>query len=48
MASQLKLLGRKALVTGSDTGIGREITIEFTGKAPSNLHYSHHRDGANT
>jgi glucose 1-dehydrogenase len=49
MASQLKLLGRKALVTGSDTGIGREIAIEFARQgADLILHYSHHRDGANS
>jgi NAD(P)-dependent dehydrogenase (short-subunit alcohol dehydrogenase family) len=29
MAQELKLLGKKALVTGSDTGIGREIGREF-------------------
>lgn len=29
MPEQLKLLGKKALVTGSDTGIGHEIGLEF-------------------
>jgi NAD(P)-dependent dehydrogenase (short-subunit alcohol dehydrogenase family) len=29
MTQELKLLGKKALVTGSDTGIGREIGREF-------------------
>jgi NAD(P)-dependent dehydrogenase (short-subunit alcohol dehydrogenase family) len=29
MAQELKLQGKKALVTGSDTGIGHEIGIEF-------------------
>lgn len=49
MASAPKLLGRKALVTGSDTGIGREIAIEFARQgADVILHYSHHQDGANS
>ena len=40
---------QKALVTGSDTGIGREIAIEFARQgADLILHYSHHRDGANS
>jgi NAD(P)-dependent dehydrogenase (short-subunit alcohol dehydrogenase family) len=29
MSQELKLQGRRALVTGSDTGIGREIALEF-------------------
>lgn len=29
MAKELRLQGKKALVTGSDTGIGREIGLEF-------------------
>src|SRR5271170_789786 len=29
MAQELKLQGRRALVTGSDTGIGREVAMEF-------------------
>ncbi|MGA2356379.1 MAG: SDR family NAD(P)-dependent oxidoreductase, partial [Terriglobales bacterium] len=29
MPQELKLHGRKALVTGSDTGIGHEIGLEF-------------------
>jgi NAD(P)-dependent dehydrogenase (short-subunit alcohol dehydrogenase family) len=29
MAKELRLLGKKALVTGSDTGIGHEIGLEF-------------------
>lgn len=29
MTQELKLKGRRALVTGSDTGIGREIALEF-------------------
>jgi NAD(P)-dependent dehydrogenase (short-subunit alcohol dehydrogenase family) len=43
-----KLAGRKALVTGSGTGIGREIALEFARQgADVVLHYSHHREGAN-
>ena len=29
MPQELKLFGKKTLVTGSDTGIGREIGLEF-------------------
>jgi NAD(P)-dependent dehydrogenase (short-subunit alcohol dehydrogenase family) len=47
MSSQQKLLGKKALVTGSDTGIGREIALEFARQgADVVLHYCHHQDGA--
>ena len=47
MANGSKLRGKKALVTGSDTGIGREIALEFARQgADVVLHYSHHRDGA--
>jgi NAD(P)-dependent dehydrogenase (short-subunit alcohol dehydrogenase family) len=47
MGSEPKLIGRKALVTGSDTGIGREIALEFGRQgADVVLHYSHHREGA--
>jgi glucose 1-dehydrogenase len=42
-----KLAGRKALVTGSGTGIGREIALEFARQgADVVLHYSQNRDGA--
>ena len=47
MSNELKLAGRKALVTGSDTGIGREIALEFGRQgADVVLHFSHHEDGA--
>ena len=41
------LQGSKALVTGSDTGIGREIALEFARQgADVILHYCHHEGGA--
>src|SRR5437016_2656488 len=47
MSSEGRLSGRRALVTGADTGIGREIAIEFARQgADVVLHYSHHREGA--
>jgi NAD(P)-dependent dehydrogenase (short-subunit alcohol dehydrogenase family) len=47
MSSKPKLAGRKALVTGSGTGIGREIALEFARQgAQVVLHYSHHPEGA--
>jgi NAD(P)-dependent dehydrogenase (short-subunit alcohol dehydrogenase family) len=47
MADGSKLAGRRALVTGSDIGIGREIALEFARQgADVVLHYSHHEDGA--
>jgi NAD(P)-dependent dehydrogenase (short-subunit alcohol dehydrogenase family) len=47
MSNGSKLPGRKALVTGADTGIGREIALEFARQgADVILHYSHHKDGA--
>jgi NAD(P)-dependent dehydrogenase (short-subunit alcohol dehydrogenase family) len=47
MTNGSKLPGRKALVTGSDTGIGREIALEFARQgADVALHYSHHKEGA--
>jgi NAD(P)-dependent dehydrogenase (short-subunit alcohol dehydrogenase family) len=47
MTGEPKLPGRKALVTGSDTGIGREIALEFARQgADVVLHYCHHQDGA--
>ncbi len=49
MSTEAKLLGRRALVTGSDTGIGREIALEFARQgADVVLHYSHHQDGASS
>jgi NAD(P)-dependent dehydrogenase (short-subunit alcohol dehydrogenase family) len=44
-----KLAGRKALVTGSGTGIGREIALEFARQgADVVLHYAHSSTGAQT
>lgn len=42
-----KMIGKKALVTGSGTGIGREIALEFARQgAEVVLHYAHSKDGA--
>jgi glucose 1-dehydrogenase len=42
-----RLAGKKALVTGADTGIGREIALEFARQgADVVLHYSHHEESA--
>ena len=42
-----KLAGKKALVTGSGTGIGREIALEFARQgADVALHYGHSAGGA--
>ena len=39
--------GKRVLVTGSGTGIGREVAMEFVRRgARAALHYSHSRDGA--
>jgi NAD(P)-dependent dehydrogenase (short-subunit alcohol dehydrogenase family) len=47
MSSEGKLAGRKALVTGSGTGIGREIALEFARQgADVVLHYAHSDAGA--
>lgn len=47
MSSKLRLAGRNALITGSDTGIGREIAHEFAREgADIVLHYCHHQEGA--
>lgn len=47
MSGAAKLAGKKALVTGADTGIGREIAIEFARHgADVVLHFSHHKEGA--
>lgn len=44
-----RLAGRKALVTGSGTGIGREIALEFARQgADVVLHYAHSDSGANS
>lgn len=47
MSSGGRLAGKRALVTGSGTGIGRGIALEFARQgADVVLHYSHSDDGA--
>jgi len=47
MSTTGKLSGRRALVTGSGTGIGREIALEFARQgADVVLHYAHSGQGA--
>ena len=47
MKTEGKLAGQKALVTGSGTGIGREIALEFARQgADVVLHYAHSDAGA--
>jgi NAD(P)-dependent dehydrogenase (short-subunit alcohol dehydrogenase family) len=49
MSSNGRLSGKRALVTGSGTGIGREIALEFARQgADVVLHYSHSETGART
>lgn len=44
---QAKMKGKKVLVTGSDTGLGRGIALEFARQgADVVLHYPHSADGA--
>ncbi|HAK96448.1 MAG TPA: short-chain dehydrogenase [Planctomycetes bacterium] len=46
MSSANALAGKKALVTGSGTGIGREIALEFARRgADVVLHYAHSEEG---
>jgi NAD(P)-dependent dehydrogenase (short-subunit alcohol dehydrogenase family) len=46
-SSQQRLAGKKALITGAGTGIGREIAIEFARQgADVVLHYAHSDTGA--
>ena len=47
MTSSRKLEGKRALVTGSGTGIGREVALEFARQgAPVVLHYANSKGGA--
>lgn len=47
MSDQGRLTGKRALVTGSGTGIGRGIALEFARQgADVVLHYGHSADGA--
>ena len=47
MSKDGKLVGKKALVPGSGTGIGREVALEFARQgADVVLHYAHSIDGA--
>lgn len=49
MNAGLKMSGKRVLVTGSGTGLGREIALEFARQgADVVLHYSHTQDGAHT
>lgn len=47
MGADSRLAGRRALVTGSGTGIGREVALEFARQgADVVLHYAHSGEGA--
>lgn len=47
MSDRRKMEGKRVLVTGFGTDIGRETAMEFTGQgATVVLHYSHTCDGA--
>lgn len=49
MSTNGKLQGKRALVTGSGTGIGREIALQFAHEgADVVLHYAHSAGGAET
>jgi NAD(P)-dependent dehydrogenase (short-subunit alcohol dehydrogenase family) len=47
MSTQGRLAGKKAIITGSGTGIGREVALEFARQgADVVLHYAHAEAGA--
>jgi NAD(P)-dependent dehydrogenase (short-subunit alcohol dehydrogenase family) len=49
MSTEGKLAGKKAIVTGSGTGIGREVALEFARQgADVVLHYAHSSAGADS
>jgi len=49
MSHETKLAGKKALITGAGTGIGREIALEFARQgADVVLHYAHSDAGVRT
>ena len=44
---ECRLAGKKAIVTGSGTGIGREVALEFARQGANvALHYAHSDTGA--
>ena len=47
MNNALKMAGKRALITGSGTGLGREMALEFARQgADVILHYAHNDEGA--
>jgi len=49
MAADGKLAGKGALVTGAETGIGREVALEFARQGTDVvLHFAHSQAGADS
>src|SRR5262245_9138693 len=47
MSNTQKMIGKRVLVTGAGTGIGRGVALEFANEgAAVVLHYAHSGDGA--